>query len=76
MNQSSYILILLPHVLQLASIYFCNFLNLCSGCGTVGRVVASGAREPGFKSNHHTIYYIQNIFLFKTVEKKKAASRL
>ena len=43
-------------------------LKMGSGCGAVGRAVASDTRGPGFESNHRHI--LLNIYLLLTVCRK------
>ena len=43
------------------------FLLMGSGCGSVGRVVASDIRGPRFESSHWQNLYILNICLLSTV---------
>ena len=43
-------------------------VNMCSGCGSVGRVVASNSRGPRFESSHRQNFiYMLNICLLSTV---------
>ena len=39
-----------------------------SGCGAVGKAVASGTRGPGFESSHPQL--LLNIYLLLTVSRK------
>ena len=49
-----------------------NRKNRCSGCGSVGRAVASDTRGPQFESSlRQTFIYILNICLLSTIEKTK-----
>ena len=43
---------------------------MCSGCGSVGRAVASDTRGPQFESSHRPIFHNAHVFLL-TAEKTK-----
>ena len=45
-----------------------NFVFMGSGCGSVGRAVASNTRGPGFESSHRQL--LLNIYLLLTVCRK------
>ena len=42
-----------------------------SGCGSVGRAVASDNKGPRFKSSHRQIFYIQHICTLSTVLRRQ-----
>ena len=46
---------------------------MCSGCGAVGRVVASDTRGPGFESSHWQLLEHLLTVLEKTKNKEKEA---
>ena len=50
------------------NIYTYKHLDKGSGCGAVGRVVASDTRGPGFESSHRQL--LLNIYLLLTVCRK------
>ena len=50
-----------------------TLLNGGSGCGSVGRAIASGPRGPRFESSHRHKVYIEYFCLFKIRKKKKEA---
>ena len=56
---------------NLYQIYQENYLDMDSGCGSVGRAVASKTRGTRFKSSHRQKFiYILNICLLSTVCRK------
>ena len=44
--------------------------ELGSGCGAVGRAIASNTRDPQFESSHR-LYYLLSILLKNCIEKTK-----
>ena len=58
---------LITYVLE-TIVIITNNVSLGSGCGAVGRAVASGTRGPGFKSSHPQL--LLNIYLLLIVCRK------
>ena len=42
-----------------------------SGCGSVGRAVASNTRGPRFESSHRQKFYIEHLFTVNCVMKRR-----